>query len=101
MSAALAARGETVREGRAVLHVAMTAPACAEVKAAMTALGDALDIYTELDSGGLHWTQVCPELIGERDPGWARDEALRKAADEVNAAATDLIAVLAGRGGAR
>lgn len=101
MSAALAARGETVREGHAVLHVAMSAPACEAVKAAMVLLGDALDIYTELDGDGLHWTQVYPELMAERDPDWALDEALRKAADEVDAAAKDLIAILAGQGGAR
>jgi hypothetical protein len=101
MSAATIARGETVREGHAVLHLAMDAPACEAVSAAMVALGDALDIYTELDGDGLHWEQVYPELMGGRDPDWALDEALRKAADEVDAAAEDLIKAIAGQGSAR
>jgi hypothetical protein len=95
MTAVAITPAETAREGHAVLHLAIEAAGCETVQAAMVSLGDALDIYAELDGDGLHWEQVYPELRDEPDPDEARGEALRKAADEVGAAATDLIQVMA------
>jgi len=83
---------ETVREGHAVLHLAMEVQACGPVAAAAVSLGDALDIYQALDADGLHWEQVWPHLRDEADPD---GEALRKAAEEVEAATEDLIKVMA------
>jgi hypothetical protein len=81
-----------VREAHAVLHVAMEAPACEAVEAAIVSLGDALETYAELDSRAMSWEWAYPELTGEADPD---DAALRKAADEVDAATDDLIRVMA------
>ncbi len=58
----------------------------------MVSLGDALETYGELDSRALHWEVAYPRLRDEADP---EDEAARKAADEVEAAAEDLIKVMA------
>jgi hypothetical protein len=62
------------------------------VVTAFVALGDALEACEELDSGALHWEAVYPHLGDEADPD---GEALRKAAEEVEAAAGDLIQAVA------
>jgi hypothetical protein len=87
---------EIVREGHAVLHVAMEGLACEAVEAAMVALDDALDTYGELAARALHWSVIWPHLRGEADPDEA---ALRKAAEEIEAAAQDLIKVIAAHSG--
>lgn len=98
MSAATALRDGTVREAHAVLHVAMEVPDCKGIRSAMAALGDALDVYAGLDGDGLHWEQVYPELRYEAGTDGERDEALRKAAAEVDAAARDLAGAMRGAG---
>jgi hypothetical protein len=64
-------------------------PRNADVEGAIEALDYTLDTYRELDSSALSWEYVWPHL---------RDEvqALTKAAEEVEAAADDLIRALAG-----
>lgn len=96
MNAAVITPAGIVREGHAVLHVAMEAPAADAVQAAMVSLGDALEIYALLDGNGLHWECVWPHLRDDADPDGA---ALRKAADEVGAATEDLIKVMAAQSG--
>lgn len=96
MNAATLSPVETAREAHAVLHLAMAMPSCDALDAVMVALDDALDTYAELDGNGLHWENVYPHLRDEADPD---GEALRKAAEEVDAAAGDLIEVMAAHSG--
>lgn len=101
MNAAVLAPARIVREAHAVLHEATALPwpkddaGLVEVALAFIALGEALDTYRELDSGALHWEPVFPHLSGEADPD---TEALRKQASEVEAAAGDLLKVMAKHG---
>jgi hypothetical protein len=89
---------EMVREAHAVLHVAFAAQwpegetALKAVVLAACDLSDALEVYRELDSDGLHWEYVYPHLLDQADPDEA---ALRKAAEEAEAMAEDLIKVIA------
>ena len=89
---------QQAREGHAVLHVAMgtrwpaEGPGLLAVAGAVIAVQGALEVYAELDSDGLHWENVYPHLSGEADPD---TEALRKAAEEVEAATGDLVKALA------
>jgi hypothetical protein len=82
----------TVPEAHALLHMVRELPGRprnADVEGAIEALDYTLDTYRELDSSALSWEYVWPHL---------RDEvqALAKAAEEVEAAADDLIRALAG-----
>ena len=98
MNAATVTPEQMVREGHAVLHVAMgtrwpaEGPTLLAVAKSVIALQDAMETYRELDSGALHWEPVYPHLISEADPF---GEAARKAAEEVEAAAGDLVKALA------
>lgn len=81
----------TVREAHAVLHLAAGVPSCDAVRLA-AALAGALEAYEGLDPGALRWEPAWPRLRDEADPD---GEALRKAALEVEAAAEDLVKVMA------
>ena len=88
----------TVGEAHAALHLAVAAEwpqervAREKLFSAVVSLGCALDTYSELDSRALHWEVACPHLRDEADP---EEEAARKAAEEVTAAAEDLIRIMA------
>jgi hypothetical protein len=89
-----------VREAHAVLHMAAGVPSCDMVRLT-AALADALEVYEGLDSDALHWEPIWPHLRDEADP---EGEALAKAELEVEAAAEDLVKVMAahcGLGAAR
>lgn len=94
MTAVAIDRAALIREAHAVLHVAIGTrePRHPAVEAAMVSLGEALEIRSGIDGGSLHWECAFPELRDEADP---EGEAARKAADEVEAAAEDLIKVMA------
>jgi hypothetical protein len=94
VSAATIDRTEMLREAHAALHMAteMPEPRTWALDAAIDGLGDALGLYGEFVSDGLHWECAYPHLRDEADPD---GEALRKAAEEVGAAAEDLIKVMA------
>lgn len=94
MNAVVVDRAEMLREAHAALHMAMEMGVHVReaLRAEFTSLGDALKTYQELDGNALHWEVIFPHLSDEADPD---GEALRKAADEVEAAAEDLIRVMA------
>ena len=96
MTAATITTADMVREAHAALHLAMELPARAVLTTQVIALADALSAYEEIDSDALHWESAYPHLRDEADPGEA---ALRKAAEEVASAATDLITALAAMSG--
>lgn len=104
MNAAVITRTETVQQAHAALHMAAAVQlprdkqAREDLFSAVVSLGCALDTYAELDSRALHWEVVYPHLRDEADP---EDEAARKAAEEVGAAAGDLIRVMAANCGTR
>ena len=88
----------TVGEAHAALHLAVAADwpkervAREALFSAVVSLGCALDTYAELDSRALHWEVVYPHLRDAADP---EEEAAGKAAEEVAAAAEDLITIMA------
>lgn len=92
MSAVTVDRAAMVRESHAVLHVAMEAPDRMKAASEIIALADVLDTYAELDEGAVSGEWAFPHLRDEADPDEA---ALRKVADEVEAAAGDLVKALA------
>jgi len=94
VNAATVTRAGMLQEAHAALHMAMEVPEPRPLKlaAALAVLGDALDIYAELAGADLHWENVYPHLADEADPD---GEALRKAAEEAEAAAEDLIKAMA------
>lgn len=98
MNASVIAPAEATELGHAALHMAMETerPQHEAVEAAMVLLGDALDNYGELDARTLHWSVIWPHLRDEAHPDEA---AMRKAAEEVEAATEGLIEALAAHGG--
>jgi hypothetical protein len=92
VSAATVTPASVVREAHAVLHVAMERPDRALLASEIITLADVLDAYAEIDEGEISPAWAFPDLRDEEDPG---TEALRRAAERVEAAAEALVSKMA------